>query len=167
MPYLPRAPLLSHVRQDFDPPAVPHAGDRAAVREVHIWRRGVVLSGRRKMRHALMHGDLVAEVEREHGRKLSKLVDDLGRLAWVALLDALMRASTLRGKVRLEVIQPSTFLHHRGVFTVHVNAGFAPLVSQRSMKSRISSWVSTSSSGLTQTRMGQRRVHRRTLSRNE
>ncbi len=49
----------------------------------------------------------------------------LGRLAWAALLDALMSISSRRVKVRLRVIQPSTFLHHRGVFIVQVAAGFA------------------------------------------
>ena len=78
-----------------------------------------------KMRHALMHGDLVAEVEREHGRSLDELADELGRLAWAALLDMLMRVSSRRGKVRLRLIQPSTFLHHRGVFTAQVAVGFA------------------------------------------
>ena len=79
-----------------------------------------------KMRHALMHGDLLAKVEREHGRTLSELVDELGRLAWVALLDALMRVSTHHGKVRLRVIQPSTFLHHRGWIGLH-----APMIGRR------------------------------------
>jgi hypothetical protein len=78
-----------------------------------------------KMRHALLHGDLVEEVERECGRKLSELVDDLGRLAWVALLDALAKASKHRGKVRLRLIQPSTFLRYQQVFTGHVSAEFA------------------------------------------
>jgi hypothetical protein len=78
-----------------------------------------------QMRHALMHGDLLSKVEQESGKTLNELVDSLGQLAWVALLDGLTRTSRQKGTVRLQIIQPNTFLRHRQLLTVHVAAGFA------------------------------------------
>ncbi len=70
-------------------------------------------------------GDLVNEVETKHNLRLVQLVEDLGRLAWVALLDSLNRISAKRGKVRLRMMQPSTLVHRRGIGRAHVSAGFA------------------------------------------
>lgn len=71
------------------------------------------------MRHALLHGDEVAKVEQENGVTLSQLVDVVGKLAWVALLDALVRR-TAEDRVQVGLIQPTTFLHHRVAFKAHV-----------------------------------------------
>jgi hypothetical protein len=78
-----------------------------------------------KMRHALMHGDEVAIVEEEYGETLSSMVDDLGRLAWVALFDTVLRISRMHARVTLRPIQPSSFLYHREAARVHVEAQFA------------------------------------------
>ena len=71
------------------------------------------------MRHALLHGDEVARVESENGVTLSQLVDVVGQVAWVALLDALLRRSAT-DRVHLALIQPNTFLHRRVAFKGHV-----------------------------------------------
>ena len=72
-----------------------------------------------EMRHALLHGNEVSRVERENGMTLPQLVDVVGFVAWAALLDALVKR-TAEDTVRLGLIQPNTFLHHRVAFKAHV-----------------------------------------------
>lgn len=73
-----------------------------------------------EMRHALLHGDEVARVEQENGVTLSQLVDLVARVAWVSLLDGLVRR-VAKDSVRLGLIQPNTFLHRRVAFKAHVS----------------------------------------------
>ena len=72
------------------------------------------------MRHALLHGDRVGRVEAEFGRTLAQLVDIVGQVAWVALLDGLVPSLRQEGAARETFIQPSTFVHYRMAAKVHV-----------------------------------------------
>ena len=78
-----------------------------------------------KMRHALMHGDQITKVEDQFGMKLGTLVDQVGRLAWVVVLDCLLKTSTQTGTVKLRLVQASTFLHQRQEVYAHIAVGFA------------------------------------------
>ena len=72
------------------------------------------------MRHALLHGDRVSRVEAEFDRTLSQLVDTVGNVAWVALLNNLAPTVRQKGVVQMGFIQPNTFLHHQVDLRVHV-----------------------------------------------
>lgn len=65
------------------------------------------------MRHALLHGDEVARVEKEYGLQLSQLSDLVGQVAWVALFSALARRTAQDKPIHFELFKPSTFLHYR------------------------------------------------------
>ena len=87
---------------------------------------GQLFDAASKMRNALAHGDPLAEIEQSVGKKLSEVLDDVARLAWTALLDSLLKASSLQGRVRLRLLQPSSFLHYMLTHTVEIQGGFAP-----------------------------------------
>ena len=72
------------------------------------------------MRHALLHGDRVGRVEAKFGRTLSQLVDIVGKVAWVALLEGLVPSLRQEGAARETFIQPSTFVHYHMAAKVHV-----------------------------------------------
>ena len=72
------------------------------------------------MRHALLHGDQVSRVEAEFDLTLSQLVDIVGQIAWIALLNNLVPAVGQERTFRMGFIQPNTFLHHRVEFKGHV-----------------------------------------------
>lgn len=77
-------------------------------------------------RHALLHAEDLSEVERRNETTLAQLVDLVGGLAWVALLDALVRHAPSEGPKRIDLIQPNTFLHHRVAFKVQVSCPTRP-----------------------------------------
>jgi hypothetical protein len=63
------------------------------------------------MRHALMHGDRVERVFEKHAITLEDLVDKVGRIAWTAMLNALIRVLPPGTKLSLSFLQPNTFVN--------------------------------------------------------
>jgi hypothetical protein len=63
------------------------------------------------MRHALLHGDEIARVEKETGRTLGWFVDLVGRVAWKSLYSALGDKIGMSDSERLYFIQTDTFGH--------------------------------------------------------
>jgi hypothetical protein len=72
------------------------------------------------MRHALLHGDRTNAVAERYNVTLAELVDQVGQLAWVALMDAVARCSSEKGRWHLRLIQPSTFAHNRLEFVAEM-----------------------------------------------
>ena len=72
------------------------------------------------MRHALLHGDRVSRVESEFNRTLPQLVDTVGKVARLALLNNLVSTVRQEGVVEMGFIEPNTFLHHQVDLRVHV-----------------------------------------------
>jgi hypothetical protein len=65
------------------------------------------------MRHALLHGDDISNVESQQGVTLSQLVNVVGKVAWAALTTALIRArAAVAPGEEIGFIQPNTFLHY-------------------------------------------------------
>lgn len=66
------------------------------------------------MRHALLHGDEIARVEKETGHTLAWFVDLVGNVAWKSLYSALGEKIGMPESERLYFIQTNTF-GHRGI----------------------------------------------------
>lgn len=74
-------------------------------------------------RNMLMHGGETASIERELQIKFSDLVDELGKLAWVALLNQFV--PVLLNK-RPEFLQTNQYVHMNLSGMAHIQTAFAP-----------------------------------------
>ena len=68
------------------------------------------------MRNELLHGGSAVALAGKDNVTLNALVENVGGLAWVALLDAIARVSTKREPLQLQLLRPSTVLHQRLLF---------------------------------------------------
>lgn len=78
-----------------------------------------------KIRHALAHGEDLHEVENKHGIGARNMADQVGRLAWTALLDGFQRAPKQPNEnsgttFRLTLLQPTTFMHEFDQIALHL-----------------------------------------------
>lgn len=65
-----------------------------------------------KMRHALLHGEDVTEIEKQNGVPLSDLVDIVGKVAWASLMTTIVNLIFKDKPGHLEIMDVSTFLDY-------------------------------------------------------
>lgn len=68
-----------------------------------------------KMRHALLHGEDVTEIEKQNGVPLSELVDIVGKVAWASLMTTIVNLISKDKPGHLEILDVSTFLDYEMV----------------------------------------------------
>lgn len=68
-----------------------------------------------KMRHTLLHGEDVAEIEKQSGFPLSELVDIVGKVAWASLMTMIVNLIFKDKPGHLEILDVSTFLDYEMV----------------------------------------------------
>ena len=71
----------------------------------------------------LLHGDEIRNIEQELEIEFSRLVDDLGRLAWTAILNLFTPA--LAG-TRPSFLHASTFVRMNLTFCANMQVGYTP-----------------------------------------
>jgi hypothetical protein len=71
----------------------------------------------------LLHGDEVGNIERELGIEFSRLVDDVGKFAWTAILN--LFAPSLVG-TRPGFYQASTYGRTNIIFAANMQFGYTP-----------------------------------------
>ncbi len=63
------------------------------------------------IRNGIMHGDSIDHLVEQAGRKLHEVVDELGRLAWTAILNELVPQLTEPAEKRLAILRLNTYSH--------------------------------------------------------
>jgi len=73
------------------------------------------------MRHALLHGENLESVEREHDITIEQLVNSVGELAWAVLFEAMSaKVEASDSGRRIFITQPARFSHYELAATAHV-----------------------------------------------